>query len=184
VLRLLILASSISVLLNGNAHPQTKIESAYTDLSGKACKTSKVDKETGAATRRCAGISGFTLLVHDDDERASIDIVTPTKLVLPLNYWDVVTLGFSSVGGKAEWRVADRNGKKIPVGLVVRLNTLDQSDLERPKRRAYYAVSRISEADACVTYKIDASLKNANDEARKAASETNRPCLPPIKTTD
>src|SRR5687768_3273456 len=76
-----------------------------TDLHGKACKILAFDRDTGAATRQCAGVAGYKLLVHDEDGRSSIDVVPPATRKMPLNFWDVVSNGYSTVGRKAEWHM-------------------------------------------------------------------------------
>ena len=72
---------------------------------GAACATVAVDAETGATTQRCPGIAGYSLLVQDDDARMSIVVVAPDGGQHPLEYWQVVTTAFSTLGEKAEWRV-------------------------------------------------------------------------------
>lgn len=179
--RLLLVSCIMSLLFAGSAHSTTQADILFTPLSGKGCKTISTDSETGSTTERCAGVAGFSLLVHSDDERASIDVLAPGRQAFELNYWEVVTLGFSSVTGNAEWHLAGRAGKRQPIGLVVRLNTLDQSDLAHPKHHALYVTSTIAKHAACVIFKIDAALPGAQAAARKAARNPNRACLAPVQ---
>lgn len=76
--RLLKQASAVPCLLaaTGAARAQAALT---TDLHGKACQTLSVNPDTGASTRRCPGPAGFSLLVHDEDGRASVDIVAPGR---------------------------------------------------------------------------------------------------------
>ncbi len=181
--RLLWIAGAMS-LLAGSAHAGGQSDMLFTPLSGKGCLLIGTDGETGSSTRRCTGVAGFALLLHADDERASIDILSPNKQAFQLNYWDVATLGLSSVSERAEWHLSDRAGKREPIALVVRLNTLDQSDLAHPKHRALYVTSTIARNAACVTFKIDASLPGAQAAARKAARDQTLACLAPIQSTN
>ena len=154
-----------------------RVESIYTRLVGSSCSASIDDEISGAMTLHCPGVSGFQLHVLSDDERYSIDIVTPEGKILPLNYWDVLTHGFSSIGPKAEWRVARRSGKPVPIGLIVKLHTVDQSVLDRPRRVSYLAVAQIRGNEACVVAKLDAAQKTAASTARKIAGGNTLPCL-------
>jgi hypothetical protein len=161
----------------GRAVANDKITSKYSALAGKACTTHIDDAATGASTTECPGIQKFRLLVLEDDKRSSVSIVTPERRVFPLNYWDVVTRGFSSLAGKAEWRVANVGGKAVPIALIVRVNTVDQSDPEHPKQVPVLAVARITPDTACVTHRLDALPRNAPEQARKAADAANAECL-------
>lgn len=148
------------------------MRSVYTDLSGKECNTIREDKETGSSTKRCPGVAGFSLLVEDDDARMSLTVVTPDNRQHPLNYWNIVTRSFSSLGKKAEWRVVDDEGKLKPIGLIVRVDASEQDDPQTPKKKSYLAVAKISAAEICVTAKIG-PVKNANEDARQAADHAH-----------
>jgi hypothetical protein len=161
-----------------NACAQQIAVSVYTDISSNACSKFIDDESTGARTLECPGVQGYRLHILEDDERSSIDVITPDKRVLPLNYWDVVTRGFSTLGGKVEWRIAKAGGQAAPVAIIVRVNTLDQSDPEHPKRAALLAVAKISVDAACVTKVVNAQTSNANKEARRFSDNQHLSCLP------
>jgi hypothetical protein len=151
----------------GSIMAQPKLESVYSDLSESKCRTIKVDKETGSSTQRCPGIAGYKLLVLDDDARQSITVVTPAGKTHPLQFWQVVTYAFSSIGNKAEWRVDRRKGKISPVALIVRINASEDS--ANPSRlTSYLAVVKVTPEEICVTRKIPPGA-NANETARHAA---------------
>jgi hypothetical protein len=144
----------------------------YTSLRGKDCKTISIDKESGGSVQRCSGVGGYTLRVLDDDSRVSITVVAPNGVEFPLDYWSVVTSNFSSLGEKAEWRVIKRNGKVVPIALIVRVNS--QGD---GTTTSYLAVARITPKHICVTDRISPST-NANDLARTAADNSaGKECL-------
>lgn len=177
LIRLSSLTFAVLLATTGGAAADDKITSKYTALAGRSCTSHIDDAATGASTTECPGIQGFRLLVSEDDERSSVSIVTTDSRVFPLNYWDVVTRGFSSLAGKAEWRVANVGGRAVPVALIVRVNTVDQSDPEHPKQVPVLAVARITPHMACVTHRLDALPRNAPEQARKAADAADVECL-------
>ena len=153
----------------GMSTGQERIESVYSNLASNKCVTLTTDRETGASTQRCPAIAGYKLLVHDDDSRQSITVVTPNGKKHDLHFWDVVTHGFSSLGNKAEWRVIRNKRKVMPIALIVRVNTSE--DAENPNRKtSYLAVTKLTPNEICVTHKIPQSA-DANTKARQAADE-------------
>lgn len=163
----------------GKANTSTLFVSLYTDLSPGKCKTIKNDKESGSSVQECPGVARYKLLVEDDDARMSITIVAPDGGKHPLNYWDVVTPAFSSIGYKAEWRVMRKDKDRIPVALIIRVNANENPDAKSKTKKvtSYLAVTKITPKEICVTDKI-VSGKNANDRARRIADHSStRPCL-------
>ncbi len=156
----------------GTVFPQGKVESIYSDLSSNKCKTLTTDRETGASTQACPGVARYRLLVHDDDSRQSITVVTPDGKEHDLDFWDVVTRGFSSVGPKAEWRVVRNKRTLAPFALIVRVNASEASeDAANPNRTtSYLTVTKLTPERICVTHKISTGA-NANADARRAADE-------------
>jgi hypothetical protein len=147
-------------------------DSVYTDLAAARCKTVEVTEETGGSVQKCSGVGGYGLLVEDDDARQSVTVVTPDGKKHPLNYWQVITSGFSSLGEKAEWRVEKKDGKVRPYALIVRVNASE--DPEKPdKKTSYLAVAKLTADAVCVTDKV-----KTNEEARQAAdASADKPCL-------
>jgi hypothetical protein len=161
------------------AQTAARITSVYTELSGGRCKTIKEDKETGSSVKRCPGVGGFRVQVEYDDNRMSLTLIASDNKEYPLDLWNVITPAFSSLGNKAEWRVAARKDGTTPVGLIVRVNAYEQEDPSAPKRKSYLAVAKITRQEVCVTDKIDSSA-DANEEARRRADRaTDKPCLKP-----
>lgn len=185
MIRSLIRSSAVLCLLaaSGGAAAQSAAHTLeFTDLHGKACKTLSINKETGASTRRCPGAAGFSLLVHSEDGRASVDILAPGRRPMPLNFWDVVTSRYSQVGRKAEWHLASVKGRRVPVGLVVRVNTVELSDWDRIRRRSLAAAIQIRADGACVVYKIDGASKQAAARTQQAARGARRACLATVES--
>jgi len=156
--------------------PATSVESIYTDLSRTHCKTVTVDKETGSSIQKCSGVAGYSLLVEDDEDRQSITVLTPDGRRHPLNYWQVITTAFSTVGDKAEWRVERRGGKVRPIALIVRVYANENPDSPN-ERTSYLAVAKITAEKICVTARVKGGA-GANEEARRAAdASADKPCL-------
>ena len=152
-------------------------QSVYTSLGVKQCRTIK-SAEAGddGYEGRCRGVAGYTLLLSEGDLRQNITVITPKGAKHSLELWDVISGGFSSVGPKAEWRMAMQNGKLSPVALIVRYNA--NEDVDAPnKQNSYLAVSKITPTEICVTDKILPG-PNANEDARRAAdTAATKPCL-------
>jgi hypothetical protein len=152
------------------------IDSVYTDIVGKRCTTVATDEEVGSATARCRGVDGYDLLVHDEDARMSITVVAPDGSEHPLDYWQLITFDFSTLGTKAEWRLALRGGEVIPIALIVRVNASEADDPS--VTTSYLAVAKITPEKICVTDRIGPSA-DMNAAARRAANTAERrPCLP------
>lgn len=167
------IASAVSV---GTA-AQDHVMSVHSPLTGVACSVHVDQRATGAQTLDCPGAYGYRLRVIEDDQRRSVNVVTPGGHSFALNYWDVVTRGFSTLGSRAEWRIQVVDGAATPFAVIVRVNALDQRDAEHPRTRPLLVVARISRDAACVTHLIDAALPNAARRARSAAAEVHVPCL-------
>ncbi len=148
-----------------------EMTSLYTELAAPPCETLP-ETENGGAGLKCEGPSGFQLLAHDEDARVSMSVVDHLGEVYPLDFWNVVTRGFSSLGPRVEWRL--QGGR--PMALIVRVEAFE--DPERPDRTvSYLVVAKVADRKMCVTDRIPPS-NNQNLIAREAAdSSTDRPCL-------
>jgi hypothetical protein len=171
----LITISILSWALSLNASA-TSIDSIYTDLSPGRCKTIKVEQDGGGSVQKCAGVSGYSLLVEDADVRQSITVVAPDGKRHPLNYWQVITTAFSTVGDKAEWRVKREGGEARPIALIVRVRAQENPD-QLEQVTSYLAVAKITAEKICVTDRVKGAA-TANEEARRAAdTSAGKPCL-------
>lgn len=156
--------------------PAAAVDSIYTDLSSKRCKTIEVNNETAGSVQKCAGVGGYSLLVEDNDLRQSVTVVTPDGKRHELNYWQVITSAFSTVGDKAEWRVQGKGRKARPIALIVRVYASENPEAPNEKT-SYLAVAKITAGKICVTEKVKGG-PTANDEARRAAdASAGKPCL-------
>jgi hypothetical protein len=165
------LAVCLALALTAFAAPATSV---YSSLSG--CKTVSTDRESGSSTQACRGVGGYNLRLEYGDARESITVISPDGQKHPLNFWEVISTGFSSVGQKAEWRVTKKSGKSVPHALIVRFNASENPE-DSSKVTSYLVVSKITPGKICVTDKIAPSA-TANEEARRAAdASADKPCL-------
>ena len=151
--------------------------SVYTPLGDRDCRKIKSAAAGDEGYEgRCRGTAGYSLLLSEGDLRQNITVITPQGKQHSLDLWSVVSGGFSSVGPKAEWRVATENGKPVPVALIIRYNASE--DPESPNKiTSYLAVAKITLTSICVTDKISPGPK-ANEDARRAAdAASTKPCL-------
>lgn len=154
--------------------------SAYTSIAGSRCMEHVDEATSGARTLSCPGVAGYRLHVIEDDERNSINIVTADERLFDLDFWDVITRGFSKLGRRAEWRIMRSAGTLTPIALIVTVNTIEMDSNGGTRRRAYFAVARIRADAACVVAKIPKSNPAAIREARNAADRPDLPCLPTL----
>lgn len=153
-----------------------KNTSIYTGLAAADCKVLEFHEDEGGWSKsRCPGVSSYKLDLLEGDLRQSITIIDPKGKEYPLEFWNVVSVGFSSLGTKAEWRVQKQGSKVTPQALIVRFNASE--DPEKPeKTTSYLVVSKITPTGSCVTDVVKPST-NANEQARTLAdSAATRPC--------
>jgi hypothetical protein len=163
------------------ARPQAAIESIATDLSAAACRV-EIDKNDPNDTPYllCHGVAGYALIVRSVDAgRQSIDVVDSAQRVLPLNYQEFITRHMSNLDGKAEWRVATKDGKQIPIALIVRVHAREDNDNPEKVTRSYLAVAKITPNETCVTDRIPEGAQSEADARRAADSAQARTCAPP-----
>lgn len=158
------------------AFGQTKIESIYTSLATKDCKTiEQSDEGAGWYRGACPGVGGYKLELLEGDIRQTIDIIAPDKKKYELALWRVVSPAFSATGEKAEWRVT-RKGKTVtPLALIVRFNANENS--ENPEKiTSRLVVVKITKTQACITDIVEPTA-NQNVKARELAdASAGKPC--------
>ena len=167
----------VFVLAAGAASVRAQgVESVYTELDEKRCKTIEFEHEGYSWTRDCPGVAGYKLHHLQGDERASITVVSPDGRQHPLEFWSTVSPAFSSVGPRAEWRVRRGGARPEPFALIVRFNA--HEDPEKIERfTSYLVVARLAPGAVCVTDRIEPGPR-ANEEARRAAdASASKPCL-------
>ena len=149
--------------------------SIYTDISDASCtpipSSGEPNEEDGL---KCRGPAGFNLLALSGDMRATVTIVGPDGKEYPLEFWDTVTGGFSTLGPRAEWRV--RDAESVPYALIVRVSASENPDKPDDKT-SWLAVAKVTAEAVCVTDKVKGGIDD-NARARAAAdSAASKPCL-------
>lgn len=169
--RFFVLASAAVLALALTASADS-ITSVYSSLSG--CKL--LMKNGDSSTQACRGVGGYNLRLEYADARESITVISPDGKKHPLELWNVISHGFSSVGQKAEWRVVKNGARSVPVALIVRFSASENPE-DSSKSTSYLVVSKITQQKICVTDKI-APGATQNEDARKAAdASADKPCL-------
>ena len=149
--------------------------SIYTDISDASCtvieSSGEPNEEDGL---KCRGPSGFNLLALSGDMRSTVTIVGPDGKEYPLEFWDTVTGGFSTLGPRAEWRV--RDAESVPYAMIVRVSASENAD-KPDEKTSWLAVAKITAEEVCVVDKIKGGI---DDNARARASadaSASKPCL-------
>ena len=169
--------TAVAALSFGVFAQKSKIESVYTDLDTKSCKTlEQSDEGAGWYRGECQGIGGYKLQVTEGDIRQSIDVVAPNKKTYQLDLIGHISSGFSSVGAKAEWRVTRKGRTVTPNALIVRFNVSENGE-DSSIITSYLVVTKITKNQICITDVIKPNPK-ANNTARKLAdSAAAKPCV-------
>jgi hypothetical protein len=174
--KMLFCSANLLVLGVESTHGE-KIASLYSRLNGASCSLESVEKKTGTSITQCEGVGGIQLIVQHDDERASISVVDLHKKVHPLNYWDIVTPAMFSLDKVAEWRVAKRGKRNVPVALIVGIKSFDQSDLEHPRKLPLVVIAKITDRDICVISVIPRFGSTSERVRQEADHSADKPCL-------
>src|SRR5690554_807529 len=156
------------------------VRSVHTDLTAPACRT-EIDKSDPNETPYllCPGVGGYALIVRRVDAgRRSIDLVDPAGRVHPLDFQEYVTRHMSSLSERAEWRVATRSGRQVPVALIVGVQVREDAADPAEITRTYTAVAKITPDAACVTHRMPQRV-HAADLHKNADSARDVPCAPP-----
>ncbi|EMD9247158.1 hypothetical protein ACX4ER_003144 [Cronobacter dublinensis] len=144
-----------------------------TSIQDEACTKIKEDKYTGVAEFRCAGVSDYSLRVLYDDNRMSLDVVTPDNLRHPLELWDKVTRSFYYIENDIEWHLKSDGGKKVPVSMIiaVRSNNVDNA----PER--WMVTVGLGKDLNCITGIYDSSLFSVKQVRHFSDDIFNQHCL-------
>jgi len=178
----ILLSGCLGALGNTSAQSKPAIESIYTALDSKSCRK-KIDKNDPNETpyQVCPGVAGYTLIVRlVEAGRQSIDVVNSAQRVFPLDFQEVVTRHMSNLEGKAEWRVTRKNGKQVPIALIVRVQVREDNDNPEKVTGSYFAVAKITRNKVCVTDRILAGTQSEAEVRSAADSAQQRQCAPAL----
>lgn len=159
--------AALAMAMAGTAPVQAQpATSVYTPLEGAACRSRPLhaDDPVDGGGRRCPGVGGYALRIETGDDREFVSVLPPRGRAVDLRLTEVVTVGFSSIGQRAEWRLRGR----MPYALIFRLN---HQDPEANASRRPLVVVRLDRA--CVTAVIPAGPRQ-NERAREAADRPGR----------
>ena len=157
------------------------VQSVYTNLSGKGCRTIEEDEEAaGYISQQCRGIAGYKLIVDSQDLRQGVTVISPDGAKHELNLGYIGGGSFSFLGGKAEWRVRRVKGKLVPIALIMRFSTAETQDDGSSKDIPHLTVTKITPTKICLLEPQPAG-RNANVEARRLADNSaDKPCYEPF----
>jgi hypothetical protein len=158
-------------------NPTKAIESIHTDLDSEKCRN-EIDPSDPNETpyRLCPGVGGYKLIVrHVDSGKQSIDIVEPSGRLSPLFLQKYIGPHMFNLVNKVEWRVTAKAGKRVPIGLIVRVQS--RQDEEDPSKvtHMYDLVAKITAQDTCITRRILAGEKS-EAEVRNLADSPELIC--------
>jgi hypothetical protein len=180
-LSVFVLSACLTAERSQTEHPEPAIESIFTDLSAVSCKEF-IDQTDPNSTpfQICPGVSGYTLIIrHVGSGRQSINIVTPSQHEFPLEYHEFITRHMFHLDDKAEWRVLMNNEKKIPIALIVRVQTHENLDEPEQVTHSYLALTKITPDEICVTDKIPSGSLSQAEVHSAADSAWEKDCLEP-----
>jgi hypothetical protein len=169
---------------DGDAAVQSKaaIESVYTALDAGSCRK-EIDKKDPNETpyHVCPGIAGYTLILRlVDAGRQSIDVMHSPQRVFPLDFHEFITRHMSNLDGNAEWRVAIKDGKRVPIALIVRVQAREDNDNPERVTHSYFAVAKVTPNKVCVTDRIIVGAQPEAHVRSTADSAQERQCAPAL----
>lgn len=137
----------------------------------------KIDENeyTGATQHRCEGVGGYKLLVLYDDNRMSVNVITPTKKQYPLDLWSAVTTSFSSLDNAVEWRVPDTNKPEVPVAMILKVSSAG-ADVGM-SRKSWWVVIKLGTDNICITNIIESGTSDIKLVRQLADNSHSLTCL-------
>lgn len=171
----------LTLLASGVVASAQGIQSIYTSLNGKQCKTIEEDEEAaGYISQRCPGVAGYKLIIDSQDLRQGVTVVSPDGAKHELNLGYIGGGSFSFLGDKAEWRVKRVKGKLVPIALIMRFSVAEQQDNGESKDIPHLTVTKITPQKICLLEPTPAG-RNANVDARRLADNSaDKPCYEPL----
>lgn len=159
---------------------EPQLSNYYSDLSGEHCIRTVLEEVTGSTADRCPGPSEYMLDVLYDDDRMSIDVITPSKQQASLNYWEIVSSGFSSIDGQANWWLKTINGKQQPVALITPFVATENLENGEDLTVTYQVISKITDNEICIIGKVEKTQAQAESLITSLVNNADtKPCLSP-----
>lgn len=172
-----LLTAVLAMSLGGGAAAAQSATSVYTPTSGNTCRTLEAaPDEAGYLLQRCRGPNGWALNVAHLDLRNDVTVIAPGGRELPMRFGEVITVGFSVLGERVEWRVrGGRSGR--PYALIARLEVAEGAESQEDV--SYLLVADL--AQGCLVARV-APGPRQNERARQAADRPGA-CLPLLDET-
>jgi hypothetical protein len=160
-MRLLTIACT-ALLFSAPAFATSKIESAYTNTAGKACKVLDSDEQSEWSLFKCPGYKGIDVWIGEGDLRT---LVAYGKTGQDEPAFQTTFGPFNTIGDKIEWRLKD--GK--PFATILRWKVDGGEDLPKGEM---LVVTQLKAGQQCWIAVIAAHKnQDANELARQAADE-------------
>ncbi|MGU3416652.1 hypothetical protein ACLBW0_23960 [Enterobacteriaceae bacterium C34A] len=148
-------------------------ESVVTSIRDELCLKTDEDKYTGATVHQCKGIAGYHLSVLYDDNRMSLDVISPDNVKYSLELWSKVTTSFSVLANNIEWRVLDGKDSQKPIALILKMLTASAGI----NNKSWWVIAKISKSDICITDILDGSNTDIITVRKLADSSLSKSCL-------
>lgn len=143
----------------------------YTSL--EECELVRENREEGGFSERlCPGLGGYRLRLTESDLRQNLAVIAPDGSETSLELGRIGGGGFSTLGGKVEWRGAAAGDGFRPEAFIVRFQVAEEP---YPAPETSYLLAVRLTPRPCVAGKI-APGPAQNRAARSAADEPG-PCL-------
>ncbi len=137
----------------------------YTSLAGCELLRSAPD-EAGFYEHECPGEGGYRLRYTEADLREDLTVIAPGGGGRDRGLTALAGGAFNSLGETVEWRGSERDGRFVPVTLIVRQQVMEDPDPQAPEI-SYLAVVRLVPS-ACVIARIPPG-GGQNEQARRLA---------------
>jgi hypothetical protein len=138
----------------------------YTQLEG--CELLRENREEGGFFEHmCPGLGGYRLRLTESDLRQNLAVIAPDGTETGLELGRIGGGGFSTLGGRVEWRGEVDGEEFAPDSLVVRFQVAEQP---YPAPETSYLLPVRLAPTPCVTGKI-APGPQQNQRARTAADD-------------
>lgn len=167
-----------TAVLNALQGKKIMLTSSYTSIDQRDCIT--LDSDNMGSIQECESFNHIGVKVIEGDIRQSI-ILSRDREEYDLNFSEVVSPTFSSLGFKIEWRHELGNPENL-LGMIVRFEVNNQYD-DSEKASSYLVVSKIVKDEMCIIAKV-LPQNNQNKRAREILDSKNPlPCLKMTKTS-
>ena len=160
------------------------IQSRYTNLSGKSCRTIEESDEGAYSLEKCPGIGGYKISVSYSDGRINI---TPICAKCPEHniHFSQFTESYTSleVNQKLEWLLKRQGKELVPIALVIRYNAGDGIE-DTSKRPLYLMIVKMTQTETCAVAIVKADNDTNGKVKQIANAALSKPCLEPPQWGD